>query len=168
MHLDEKKLSDVIENESDTELLVACYTIIESTLTLMANEHKNLILLEQRQRDQLFNALKNVFSTVLSFTREVSDLAARDRHILEETNARNFVCSTIRVLGSWLAEETNFKREEVYAIINFIYTVAVDTFEAQKSCKLKTLPGRRRRGSEIGVASSAQIDTDSDVASNFI
>ncbi len=67
MHLEEQKLEQVL---SDAELIVSCYTIIESAVTCLANER--VIKLEERQMSQLYTALKNGFATILKFLQEVS------------------------------------------------------------------------------------------------
>ena len=60
----------------------------------------------------------------------------------EEEDVRNFICALIRILAAWLAEETMANREEVYEILPFVLTLAVETFDAQKLKKLHSLPGR--------------------------
>ena len=67
MHLEEQKLEHVLEN---SELLVACFSIIESSVQYMANDR--LSMLEDKQKSQIYTALKNAFSTVLKFIHETS------------------------------------------------------------------------------------------------
>lgn len=72
-------------------------------------------------------------------------MALRDDASLvqDDVEIRHFVCATIRILSAWLAEETMALREDVYEILPFVFTLAHETFEAQKLDKLRSLPGRR-------------------------
>ena len=101
-----------------------------------------LLLLDQRQRGQLYTALKNGFTSILGFLQELSVTLREQPHHLESHQKKYFVCATIRILGAWLSEETMAMREEVYEILPFILDISNDTFESQKLTKLSLLPGR--------------------------
>lgn len=45
---------------------------------------------------------------------------------------RYFVCATVRILSAWLAEETMALREDVCNVLEFVVTLSVETFQAQK------------------------------------
>lgn len=137
MHLEEQSLDEIMSN---SELLVSCYYIIESAVSYMASDR--LFLLDQRQRGQLYTALKNGFSTILRFLQDISVKLKDETYNLENTQKKYFVCATIRILGAWLSEETMAVREEVCEIIPFILTLSNETFESQKLTKLSMLPGR--------------------------
>jgi len=137
MHLEEQSLDEIMDN---SELLVSCYYIIESAVAYMASDR--LLLLDQRQRGQLYTALKNGFTSILGFLQELSVSLKEDTNHLENQQKKYFVCATIRILGAWLSEETMAVRDEVYEILPFILGLANDTFEAQKLPKLSALPGR--------------------------
>ena len=57
---------EVLDN---SELLVACYFIIESAVSYMAGggggHHSSSQVLDSKQRGQLYAALKNAFGTIL-------------------------------------------------------------------------------------------------------
>jgi len=137
MHLEEQSLDEIMEN---SELLVSCYYIIESAVSYMASDR--LLLLDQRQRGQLYTALKNGFTSILGFLQELSITLKEHTHHLENHQKKYFVCATIRILGAWLSEETMAMREEVYEILPFILSLSNETFESQKLAKLSMLPGR--------------------------
>jgi len=137
MHLEEQNLDEIMAN---SELLVSCYYIIESAVSYMASDR--LLLLDQRQRGQLYTALKNGFSTILRFLQDLSLILKQESHHLENPQKKYFVCATIRILGAWLSEETMAMREEVCEILPFILTLSNETFESQKLGKLSMLPGR--------------------------
>ena len=92
MHLEEQSLDEIMAN---SELLVSCYYIIESAVSYMASDRlvscldvqldvswlfwqvlyisfDRLLLLDQRQRGQLYTALKNGFTSILGFLQELS------------------------------------------------------------------------------------------------
>ena len=105
MHLEEQRLETALE---DSELLVACFSIIESGVAYMANDR--LDMLDERQKGQLYAALKNAFASVLKFLSDLAMDLKDDSAKLEEPDVRNFVCATIRILAAWLAEETMANR----------------------------------------------------------
>jgi len=90
----------------------------------------------------LFAAIKNAFSTILKFLDNFSQvILTKTPDLMHDCSVKHFLCATIRVLGAWLSEETSTMREEVYTILPFIMTMAYETFEAQKTDTLKSLPG---------------------------
>ena len=94
MHLEEQSLDEIMEN---CELLVSCYYIIESAVSYMASDR--LLLLDQRQRGQLYTALKNGFTSILGFLQELSLTLKEQTYHLENPQKKYFVCATIRILG---------------------------------------------------------------------
>ena len=131
MHLEEQNLEVITEN---SELLVACFFIIESAVSYLSNPENQLSgILKQRRNIQ--QALNNAFAAILKFLHDLS----LEKDVLQ---IKHFVCATIRILGAWLSEETQALRDEVYDIIPFIFQLATETFEVQKSDKLAALPGR--------------------------
>jgi len=137
MHLEEQSLDDIM---GQSELLVSCYYIIESAVSYMASDR--LLLLDQRQRGQLYTALKNGFTSILGFLQELSVTLKEHPHHLDDPKKKYFVCATIRILGAWLSEETMAMREEVYDLLPFILSLSNETFESQKLAKLSLLPGK--------------------------
>ena len=94
MHLEEQSLDEIMEK---SELLVSCYYIIESAVSYMASDR--LLLLDQRQRGQLYTALKNGFTSILGFLQELSLTLKEQTYHLENPQKKYFVCATIRILG---------------------------------------------------------------------
>ena len=94
MHLEEQSLDEIMEK---SELLVSCYYIIESAVAYMASDR--LLLLDQRQRGQLYTALKNGFTSILDFLQELSLTLKEQTYHLEDHQKKYFVCATIRILG---------------------------------------------------------------------
>ena len=134
MHLEEQSLDEIMAN---SELLVSCYYIIESAVSYMASDRfgqplinagqyyfdiwpvalkfcHRLLLLDQRQRGQLYTALKNGFTSILGFLQvstfdqktpysaqflfhqELSMTLKEQPHHLESHQKKYFVCATIR------------------------------------------------------------------------
>jgi len=137
MHLEEQSLEEIM---TQSELLVSCYYIIESAVSYMASDR--LLLLDQRQRGQLYTALKNGFTSILGFLQELSVTLKDHPHHLDDPKKKYFVCATIRILGAWLSEETMAMREEVYDLLPFVLSLSNETFESQKLSKLSLLPGK--------------------------
>ena len=78
-------------------------------------------ILDQKQKSQMYSALNNAFASVLKFLAEVSSDGSykslvRQREggvrMTEDFERRNRVLiATVRVLCSWLAEETSASRD---------------------------------------------------------
>ncbi|XP_040575000.1 neurochondrin homolog [Lepeophtheirus salmonis] len=134
MHLDEKKLEQMIY---ESDLVVACFYVIEGGVNCLVNEKINFI--PESKRTQLYSALKNAFNTIMKF---LQDFLSDGDPIITDVKERYFVCAIIRVLAAWLAEETSASRENVYSVLPYILKTASDTFEVQKLEKLRSLPGR--------------------------
>ena len=83
--------SDIIQSA------VSCYYIIESAVSYMASDR--LLQLDQRQRGQLYTALKNGFTSILGFLQELSVTLREQPHHLDNHEKKYFVCATIRILG---------------------------------------------------------------------
>ena len=139
MHLEENDIDIIMAN---SELLVACYYIVESAVSYLSNPENHLSgIIKQSRRIQ--SALNDAFTAILKFLHELSTtIIPNEPKKMEEDQMKYFVCATIRILGAWLSEETQALRDEVYDILPFILQLGSDTFEAQKLVKLAALPGR--------------------------
>jgi len=83
MHLEEQSL---LAAAASADLLASCYTIMENAVTYMANERFDY--LDERQRNQLFTALKNGFATVLKFLEEAVLTIKDDPKIFDDNKIR--------------------------------------------------------------------------------
>jgi hypothetical protein len=138
MHLEAQNLDIVMVN---SELLVACYYVVESAVSYLANPDQQRMSNSIKFRIQ--QALNNAFAAILKFLQDLSvNVLKHQPEKLEDAQIKYFVCATIRILGAWLSEETSALREDVYDILPFILTLANETFESQRLAKLQALPGR--------------------------
>jgi hypothetical protein len=55
---------------------------------------------DQRQRGQLYTALKNGFASILRFLQDLSTTLREQAHHLDNHQKKYFVCATIRILGA--------------------------------------------------------------------
>ncbi len=167
MHLEDKSLEAVADApESDRDLLMSYYVVLENAVTYMSSDHDGAIgddgeekpqledVLDEKQRQQVYTALKNAFSAVLKFVKEISD---SHRSLLEEKDGRSRTCNqvivaTIRLLCAWLAEESAALRDEVYAVLPFVTRVAVQTYEEQKEEKLASLSQTCKNAANSGTS----------------
>lgn len=123
MSLEDKSLQEAVALASPT---TACYSILENAINYMISNES--LELEQKQKQQLYAALKGAFHAVLSFLKDVSS----DESYTNKPKTQLFVCATIRVLGAWLAEETSANKEEVYSVLPFLFHAAKYNFEWNK------------------------------------
>lgn len=124
MQLEGKSLQQAFANG---ELVTACYIILEISLTYIALDQLEL---DQKEKQTLYTGLKGAFSAVLSLLTKVSN----DKNSTQlPENHKSFVCATIRVLASWLAQETSAMRPQIYQILPFVLNLANETFYTAKT-----------------------------------
>lgn len=133
MSLEDKTFEEAVALASPT---TACYTILELAIVFLVN---GAVDFEQKQKQQLYAALKGAFKAVLTFLNGTSV----DDSFLENSKNHLFVCATIRVLGAWLAEETAANKEEVYETLPFIIKISRYNFEHNKR---KTVMKSKKKG----------------------
>ena len=148
LQLEGKQLKTVVSN---ADLLVACFTILEISLNYITNDQLDL---EQNEKQSMYTSLKAVFSAVLGLLSAVSKMKE-----VKDVKERVFVCAMIRVLAAWLAQETSSMRNQVYAVLPFVLTVANDTFYAHRNRKLaeKAKAGAK---SDEGTSSGEPVNYD--------
>lgn len=127
MSLEDKTFQEVVALASPT---TACYTILELAINFLVS---GAVDFEQKQKQQLYAALKGAFTAVLTFLKT----ASADEAFFENHKNHLFVCATIRVLGAWLAEETAANKDEVYETIPFIIKTCWYNFD-QNNKKMQT------------------------------
>ncbi|XP_069973377.1 neurochondrin homolog [Penaeus vannamei] len=138
MSLEDKTFKEAVALASPT---TACYTILELAINFLVNGAVNF---EQKQKQQLYAALKGAFNAVLIFLK-----ASFDESFSENPKNHLFVCATIRVLGAWLAEETAANKEEVYATIPFIIKTCRYNFDWNN--KRAALKSKKKSQSKISL-----------------
>ncbi|XP_045474947.1 neurochondrin homolog [Harmonia axyridis] len=131
MQLDGKSLKAA---NSNAQLITACYIILELSMTYIATDQLEL---DQKEKQTLYTGLKGAFTAVINFLIKISN--DKNRPVGED---KLFVCATIRVLASWLAQETTAMRAQVYQLLPFILEMANETFNAYKSIKIAEKSGK--------------------------
>lgn len=126
MQLEDRSMKQIIDN---ADLLTACFMLLESAVSFIAAD---TIDLEQKEKQQIYTALKGAFSAVITVLSKVSQDFSKDKDNLG-LKEKIFICAMIRVLGAWLAQETSAMRNAVYGILPFILFLANDTFYAYRS-----------------------------------
>ncbi|XP_071528950.1 neurochondrin homolog isoform X1 [Panulirus ornatus] len=119
MSLEDKTFEEAVAHAYPT---MSCYTILELSIIFLVN---GAIDFEQKQKQQLYAALKGAFKGVLAFLNGAS---VKD-NFFEDSKNHLFVSATIRVLGAWLAEETAANKKEVHQTIPFIIKTCRYNFE---------------------------------------
>lgn len=130
MQLDGKSLKAV---NPHAQLITACYIILELSMTYIATDQLDL---DQKEKQTLYTGLKGAFTAVINFLIKLSN--DRNRPVGGD---KLFVCATIKVLASWLAQETTAMRTQVYQLLPFILEIANETFNAYRSRKIAEKSG---------------------------
>lgn len=152
MQLEGKQLKAVLAN---ADLVTACFIILEISLGYIVTDQLDL---DQKEKQSLYTALKGAFAAVIGLLNSVSKMKT-----LTNMEEKIFVCAVVRVLASWLAQETTAMRPQVYAVLPYVLTVANDTFYAHRNRKLaeKAKSGNAKAGkTDEGTSSGEPVAHD--------
>ena len=94
MHLEEQNFDIIMAN---SELLVACYFIVESAVSYLANPENHLSSILKQKRN-IQQALNNAFKAILKFLAELSNEKEKKEQ-MADPQIKYFICATIRILG---------------------------------------------------------------------
>ncbi|BES90206.1 unnamed protein product [Nesidiocoris tenuis] len=132
MQLEEKPLDTVLKN---VDLVTACFTILELSVAFIST---GVIDLDQKEKQQLYTALKGAFSAVLNTLKKILIRSMKEEGRKPVTdNETQFTFAMIRTLAAWLAQETNAMRSTVLEVLPFILCVANDSFYAYRTWWVK-------------------------------
>lgn len=126
MQIEDRSFHQVMNNAG---LVTACFNLMEIAITYVATN--STLELEQKEKQQLYTALKGAFSAVIGLLGKVQ----KNKDKLTPVE-KVFVCAMVRVLSAWLAQETSALRNAVYALLPFILEIANETFQASRARKL--------------------------------
>lgn len=147
MQLEDRTFKQIMMN---ADLLTSCFILLELSIAYVATD---TLELEQKEKQQLYTALKGAFSAVVSVLTKVYRDFTKNPNVVD-TKEKIFVCAMVRVLSAWLAQETSAMRNSVYELLPFMLTLANETFYAHRSRRL----AEKKQ-------SSHTMETDSDVIS---
>lgn len=114
---------------NNADLITACFLLIETAITFVANED---VELEGREKQSLYTAMKGGFSAVISLLMKVQNDINRKKLQLE-LKEKAFICAMVRVLSSWMAQETSAMRDQIYQLLPFMLNLANETFYAYRA-----------------------------------
>ncbi|XP_041969345.1 neurochondrin homolog [Aricia agestis] len=149
MQLEDRSFKQAFAN---AELVTACFIVLELSINYMSTDQLDL---EQKEKQSVYTSLKGAFNAIVSILTKVSNDKNRDK--LPDAE-KVFVCAMVRVLVAWLAQETTAMREQVYALLPFMFSLANDSFHAHRSRKLAQKNQSEGEPMEIEVALMGQID----------
>lgn len=147
MQLEDRTFKQIMMN---ADLVTSCFILLELSIAYIATD---TLELEQKEKQQLYTALKGAFSAVVSVLTKVSRDFTKNPNVVD-TKEKIFVCAMVRVLSAWLAQETSAMRNSVYELLPFMLTLANETFYAYRSRRL----AEKKQSSDT-------METDSDVIS---
>ncbi|XP_076314072.1 LOW QUALITY PROTEIN: neurochondrin-like [Tachypleus tridentatus] len=128
MILEDRSVEEIIEN---MDVLSACYTVLEATITIMCDE--SVWKFESFTTKQLLIAITDAFKAVISFLLEVSKDTDNWYKPLETCDHKWYVTlASVRVLSSWLGEETFALKEEVCMVIPCLLKIGELVFRETK------------------------------------
>lgn len=149
MQLDDRSFKQAFAN---AELVTSCFIVLELSINFMATDQLDL---EQKEKQSVYTSLKGAFNAIVSILTKVSN--DKNREKLPDAE-KVFVCAMVRVLVAWIAQETTAMREQIYALLPFIFTLANDSFHAYRSRKLSEKNKTDGEPMEAEVCLMGQID----------
>lgn len=127
MQLEDKGGLKTAMNNAD--LVTACFLLIESAITFVANEH---VELEGREKQSMYTAMKGAFTAVISLLMKIQG-DVNKKKVQLELQEKVLICAMVRVLSSWMAQETSAMRDQIYQLLPFMLMLANDTFYAYRA-----------------------------------
>lgn len=97
---------------ANADILVSCYNLLELIICYMTSAPS--LKLDEHQVLQLHSAMEGAFNSVIFYLREQSEQGD------QVDNPSQIVLASVRVLGSWVAEETSALKVKVQEILPFI------------------------------------------------
>lgn len=134
MQMDGKSFSQAVGHG---DLLTACFIILELSINYMSTDQLDL---DQKEKQTVYTALKGAFTAVLSVLARLDKDKAKANLSGKDLA---FACAIVRVLSSWLAQETQAMRPQIYTLLPFILSLANGTFKELKKWHTEKLPGER-------------------------
>jgi len=148
MQLEGKNIQQVM---SEAELITSCFVSLEVTIAYVALD---ILELEQKEKQTLYTGLKGAFNAVLNCLALFQKKQEKEKELpLKE---KLFAIALVRVLGAWLAQETQASRNSVYAVFPFILTLANESFYANRERRI------RERLQEEAIKAGGNLNVDSD------
>lgn len=117
---------DQIMSKADT--LVSCYNLLELIICHMTSAPS--LKLDENQVLQLHSAMEGAFNSVIFYLREQSELE------IQRVDPSQIVIASVRVLGSWVAEETSALKARVQEILPFILKLCKCQLKCTKTKRL--------------------------------
>lgn len=127
MQLEDRSFKQAYAN---AELVTSCFIVLELSINYMATDQLDL---EQKEKQSVYTSLKGAFNAVVSILTKVSNDKNKDK--LPDAE-KVYVCAMVRVLVAWIAQETTAMREQIYALLPYMFSLANDSFHAFRSKKL--------------------------------
>lgn len=138
MQLEDKNFNHILEN---ADLIIDCFTMLEICISFIALDTLDL---EQKEKQQIYTALKGAFSAILT---TLIGLSKKNETLTAEKKL--LVFGMIRALASWLAQETAAMRESVYTLLPFLLKIANESFYNYRSRFISEKNKTAKGGSDI-------------------
>lgn len=149
MQLEDRSFKQAFAN---AELVTACFIVLELSINYMGTDQLDL---EQKEKQSVYTSLKGAFNAVVSILIKVSNDKNKDKLPDPE---KVFICAMVRVLVAWIAQETTAMREQIYALLPFMFTLANDSFHAYRARKLAEKTKAVGESTNIEISLMGQID----------
>lgn len=149
MQLEDRSFKQAFAN---ADLITSCFIVLELSVNYMATDQLDL---EQKEKQSVYTSLKGAFNAVVSILTKICNDKNRDKL---PDNEKVFVCAMVRVLVSWIAQETTAMREQIYALLPFIFSLANDSFHAYRARKLAEKNKSDGEGMDIDTSLMGQVD----------
>uniref|UniRef100_A0A1B0CRR9 Uncharacterized protein n=1 Tax=Lutzomyia longipalpis TaxID=7200 RepID=A0A1B0CRR9_LUTLO len=128
MQMDNKSFNQAA---AQAELITACFIILEISVNYMATDQLDL---DQKEKQQVYTALKGAFSGVMSVLTKLSTSEARNNLSGKD---KSFAAAMVRVLAAWLAQETTAMRPGLYQVLPYMFQLANSTFQESRQYRLE-------------------------------
>lgn len=134
MQLDDRSFKQALVHET---LVTSCFIILEVSVNYV---HTDQLDLEQKEKQQMYTALKGAFNGIVSVLNKLDKDKAKDSLPKKE---KTFAMAMVRCLSAWLAQETTALRPGIYTLLPYLFTLANESFYETRRHHQEKLEGER-------------------------
>lgn len=128
MQMDNKSFTQAF-NQAD--LITACFIILELSVNFLSTDTLDL---DQKEKQQIYTALKGAFNGVISVLTKLSHDKNCDKLGAKE---KSFAYAIVRVLAAWMAQETSILKSNLFQLLPYIFKLTNETFAESKAWRIE-------------------------------
>ncbi|XP_014253616.1 neurochondrin homolog [Cimex lectularius] len=142
MQLEDRNISQIVPN---IPIILSCFFIVECAVTSMGND---FIEMDSKEKQQIYIALKGAFTAVVNLLKKLHVKSSQTTAGINDVE-KMLTTALIRVLASWMSQETSSLKEKIYELLPFILSVANESFYSYRAAYVAQKVKQSQGSSEL-------------------